>query len=165
MYRILSRLVVLLVLHCLHNTVSSVRMSVLFPYARTTIYCPNSSTVAAVDVHDPQWSGSAHCTQQQTVAQLAQARAGYAMGANLIVQFISISALGAIGDCWGRKPAMIIAWTGILVEALVNAVWGDYTALVTGRIAQGITGAYAMIVSATIADMSNIDDVRCCCWW
>jgi MFS family permease len=113
--RIAGRLSVLLVLHILHNSVNAVRMAVLFPYIRTTISC-TSTTSSVNDRSSEYWSGSLFCNDKDYVAKQAQAYYGYAMGINLIVQFIAISALGALADLFGRKPVMILAWTGIFIE-------------------------------------------------
>jgi MFS family permease len=99
----------------LHNFSSAVRLAIFFPYIRTTVSCstpvdpqiPNSSS---------DWSGSLHCGDKDYVARVGQERLGFAMGTNLILQFLFISMLGSAADSYGRKPVLAISWLGYLIE-------------------------------------------------
>jgi MFS family permease len=113
-FGVVGKIWVLMILQVLYNTVSSVRMAVFFAYIRTTVSCDSALPMAAAD--SDQWSGSMLCTDKDLVAKAAQGTLGLAMGMNLLVQFVCLAALGALGDSFGRKPVLVLSWIGVLLE-------------------------------------------------
>eukprot|EP00475_Leptophrys_vorax_P040147 TRINITY_DN7400_c1_g1_i11.p1 TRINITY_DN7400_c1_g1~~TRINITY_DN7400_c1_g1_i11.p1 ORF type:complete len:546 (+),score=114.13 TRINITY_DN7400_c1_g1_i11:729-2366(+) len=155
--KIIRKLWLLILLQILHNLSSAIRLAVFFPYLRTTVSC-----ATPVDPHvatsSSRWSGSLSCGDKDYVARVGQERIGLAMGTNLIVQFLCISALGAAGDAFGRKPVIAVAWFGYLVESFINSFAGEFVFIVLGRVVQGVTGGYSTMMSAMIADVSGSHD-------
>jgi hypothetical protein len=104
----------ILLLNVLYNIVFASRTAILFPYLRTLISC--NSNIPAQPNSSLGWSGSSFCTDKLFVNVKANEYLGYAIGLNLIFQFLCISGLGALADSFGRKKLLLVSFYGIVIE-------------------------------------------------
>jgi MFS family permease len=59
-----------------------------------------------------------------------------------------------------RNYCFVDLWVDFFVlSSLLNAVFGNFAAMISGRFFQGLFGAYSTVVSAAIADMSDLSNV------
>ncbi|MEZ2332395.1 TCR/Tet family MFS transporter [Mesorhizobium sp. RCC_202] len=73
------------------------------------------------------------------------------------MQVVFSPLLGALSDRYGRRPLLLLALAGSMVNYLFMAFAPSLSLLFAGRILAGITGASMAVASAFIADMTEED--------
>jgi DHA1 family tetracycline resistance protein-like MFS transporter len=74
-----------------------------------------------------------------------------------LMQFLCSPLLGALSDCYGRRPVILISCLGLGIDYVFMALAPSLTLLFIGRIISGITAATISTAFAYIADVTPPD--------
>ncbi len=80
---------------------------------------------------------------------------GVALTLYSAMQFLCAPLLGALSDCHGRRPILLLALAGMCLGNLMAGFAGSLTVLLIGRAIAGITAANIATAMAYIADISE----------
>ncbi len=75
-----------------------------------------------------------------------------------LTQFLFSPAMGNLSDAYGRRPLLLLAVFGLLVDYLLMALAPNLFWLFVGRAFAGLCGASYVIANAYIADVTSPDD-------
>lgn len=140
--------------------------------------CPTGSTFVAPDaceavpphnggwslVHSSQWSGSAHCADQEVVLTRGAEMKGTLVGAAGFAAILASFCGGVLSDTLGRKAVMVIARVFASFSdglSLVASRMPDQviTFLMAGHAIGAFAGMYDAGALTMVADMSENDEV------
>lgn len=83
---------------------------------------------------------------------------GYLFSAYAVMQLVFAPIMGALSDRFGRRPVLLFALSGLVVDYLIMAMAPTLIWLFVGRILAGIMGATWPVANACVADVSNRED-------
>jgi DHA1 family tetracycline resistance protein-like MFS transporter len=75
-----------------------------------------------------------------------------------LMQFLFAPVLGALSDRYGRRPILLLALLGTVIDYLVSALTQSLGVLLIARIVAGALGASFSTANAYIADVSKPED-------
>ena len=75
-----------------------------------------------------------------------------------LMQFVFSPILGALSDCYGRRPILLFSTLGLGLDYILMAVAPDLVWLFIGRIVSGIAAANFSTANAYIADVTPPED-------
>ena len=88
----------------------------------------------------------------------------YYSGAAALPALLTVTLLGALSDCYGRKIPMLVSLAGYTVQCIFNLLLAlvpyDYRLLYAGQVLYGLSGTYAsmlMALFAACADESRLE--------
>ena len=131
--------------------------AVQFPYLRSLQRCVRPVVPAAIHGHEG-WSGSVHCLDRSAVARMAQAESNYVQGIGQLVHTASLPLLGWFADRFGRRPLVVLAFAGLLAEAVMNWAVQRIDVLFLSVAVQMGTNGLTPALMAMIADGTHPDD-------
>ena len=117
-----------------------------FPYLRSLQRCSGLRTPGH------EWSGSDFCGDRGVVTRLAQAETNYVQGLGMVVHCLLLPLLGWLADRCGRKPLLVLNFGGLLVEAVLNALFPRIDVLFLAVAIQMGTNGLTPALLAMIAD-------------
>jgi MFS transporter, DHA1 family, tetracycline resistance protein len=83
---------------------------------------------------------------------------GWLFAAFSITQFLFGPTMGNLSDAYGRRPLLLLAVAGLLVDYLIMANAPNIGWLFVGRLFAGFCGASYVVANAYIADITAPDD-------
>lgn len=138
---------------CLQVMLTRAESVIVFPYLRSLQYCDGQTNTTDIAVH--VWSGSDFCQSRSHVTRLAQAEAGYVNSFGMVVHTIALPLLGWLGDHYGRKPLVLLAFAGLFIESVLNAMVQRVDVLAISVAVQMATSAFTPALLAMIADSTQ----------
>lgn len=75
-----------------------------------------------------------------------------------VAQFFAAPLLGKLGDCYGRRPVLLVSILGSVIGYVIFGIGGALWVLFLSRLIDGITGGNMSTASAYIADVSKPEE-------
>lgn len=103
-----------------------------------------------VELLGPGWED----LSKTELTALASWYGGIIAASYALMQFIFAPVVGALSDCFGRRPVLLAATFGLAVDYTIQGFAPNLTWLFIGRILAGLFGASITTANAYIADVS-----------
>lgn len=85
----------------------------------------------------------------------AAIRGGLLMSVYAVATFVFAPIIGGLSDKYGRRPVLLLALAGFVVDYLIMGFAGTFAVLFIGRILSGICGSTFATANAYIADITE----------
>jgi len=132
-----------------------IRSTLSFPYLQTLVDCDAPTEVSR---SSPDWPGSAHCNDTDTVVGEAQVLRGFCSASDLTIQFVATPIVGRIADSFGRRPVAMysaIAFALAGFAFVVSAVYESFEWYYLSFIAMSFGGSIGIMMSTQLVDFTH----------
>jgi DHA1 family tetracycline resistance protein-like MFS transporter len=90
--------------------------------------------------------------------ETAAIKGGLLMSVFALTQFVCAPIIGGLSDRFGRRPVLLLAMLGFVVDYLIMGFAGTFAILFIGRVLSGVFGATYTTANAFIADITDAKD-------
>jgi DHA1 family tetracycline resistance protein-like MFS transporter len=88
----------------------------------------------------------------------AAIKGGLLMSVFALTQFVFAPIIGGLSDRFGRRPVLLLAMLGFVIDYLIMGFAGTFAVLFIGRMLSGVFGATYTTANAFIADITEAKD-------